>query len=327
MTSSVTGHTRRLYGGGVRIATGSPATESKDCITLVRLTGGRDDVGVVPEEVDRTVVELRTLFRTGARSVGVVTPFRSQADALEEAALASFEVDEIEALDLRIGTVHSFQGIEWDIVIGSLGLGPDDSAASWRFVEDPHLLAVFVTRARERLVFLSRLTRRTAGWYGRTWIRPIVLPGHLSLLARWALGLAPSPMSWSSPVSRSSPHVRAAGMPWTSVAHPRTKPRDRVRRPPGRSCCARAKAPRPGAQGMGSDRGLSLAVDRSAGGVGRGGSQCRPADEVRIGPRRAHAVVARRRRVRSDRTKSTRPAPTSPTAPPSMTELSFSPSS
>lgn len=68
--------------------------------------------------------------------------------------MSSFEVDELEALDLRIGTVHAFQGIKRDVVIASIGLGPDDAAASWRFVDDPHLLAVFVTRARDRLIVL-----------------------------------------------------------------------------------------------------------------------------------------------------------------------------
>ena len=32
--------------------------------------------------------------------------------------------------------------------------GPDQSGASWRFVEDPHLFAVFVTRARRHLTLV-----------------------------------------------------------------------------------------------------------------------------------------------------------------------------
>jgi len=34
------------------------------------------------------------------------------------------------------------------VVIASLGLGHTDAAGSWRFVEDRHLLSVFVTRMR-----------------------------------------------------------------------------------------------------------------------------------------------------------------------------------
>jgi hypothetical protein len=31
------------------------------------------------------------------------------------------------------------------IIIASVGIGPEESAVSWRFVEDPHLFAVFMT--------------------------------------------------------------------------------------------------------------------------------------------------------------------------------------
>jgi len=146
---------RRLYGGRVHIANRSPATESRDCVALVQLDGaGRDANGVVREEVDRVMAELQRLRAAGETSVGVVTPFRAQADALEAAALAAFDIDDVEALDLRIGTAHAFQGNERDVVIASLGLGPGDGGASWRFVEDPHLFAVFMTRARRRLLIV-----------------------------------------------------------------------------------------------------------------------------------------------------------------------------
>lgn len=145
---------RRLYGGRVEMATRRPTTESRDCVRLVRTTGTRTEAGVVHEEVDEVVAELRRLLRTGSPSVGVVTPFRAQADAIEAAVLQAFNADELESLDLRIGTVHAFQGNERDVIVASLGLGPTEAAASWRFVEDPHLFAVFVTRARKQMMLL-----------------------------------------------------------------------------------------------------------------------------------------------------------------------------
>ncbi|MBW3575552.1 MAG: hypothetical protein KY450_11895 [Actinobacteria bacterium] len=145
---------RRIYAGEVQVATRSPSTESRDCVHVVRLDGRRDEAKVVRTEVAEVVRELRRLRRAGADSVGVITPFRAQADALEEAVLDAFTADDLEALDLRVGTVHAFQGNERDVVLASLGLGPDDGPTSWRFVEDPHLFTVFVTRARRRLVLL-----------------------------------------------------------------------------------------------------------------------------------------------------------------------------
>jgi hypothetical protein len=87
-------------------------------------------------------------------SAGVVTPFRAQADALEEVILEAFSADDLAALDLRVGTVHAFQGNERDVIIASLGLGPEEGPSSWRFVEDPHLFAVLMTRARRKITIL-----------------------------------------------------------------------------------------------------------------------------------------------------------------------------
>jgi len=144
----------RLYRGELTIATRSPITDSHDCVHLVRSSGVRDDRGVVRVEIDAIVRELQRLLEAGVRSVGVITPFRPQADAIEERVLAMFDVASLERLDLRIATVHGMQGNERDIVLCSLGLGPNDRAAA-RFVEDPHLLAVMLTRARTRMVMYT----------------------------------------------------------------------------------------------------------------------------------------------------------------------------
>jgi hypothetical protein len=88
----------------------------------------------------------------------VVTPFRAQADALEAALLGEFAAEEIERLGLRSGTVHAFQGSEADVVIASLGLVDGDSPARQRFVADPNLFNVMVTRARRRMVVVTSLT-------------------------------------------------------------------------------------------------------------------------------------------------------------------------
>ena len=94
------------------------------------------------------IVELERLRAFGARIIGVVSQFRAQADALEAAVLGRFSTDDLEALDLRVGTVHAFQGNERDTVLASLGVGHEADSASWRFVEDPHLFTVLVTRSR-----------------------------------------------------------------------------------------------------------------------------------------------------------------------------------
>ncbi|WP_341250750.1 DEAD/DEAH box helicase [Euzebya pacifica] len=142
---------RELYRGEVTVATRTPLTDRQDRIEVVRVDGARNDRKVVEAEVAWVMDRLRQLRSDGLRSVGVVSPFRAQADALENAALDHLQRRGIDDLGLRIGTVHAFQGMERDVVLASLGVGADDGPRTWRFVDDPNLFAVFATRARERM--------------------------------------------------------------------------------------------------------------------------------------------------------------------------------
>jgi hypothetical protein len=141
---------RRLYVGRLEPATRTPVSTCRDCITVDRVDG-QEVEGVVPAEVAATMRHVRALHRQGAGSVGIMTPFRAQADALEAAVLAAFTADDLRAMDLRVSTVHGFQGNERDVVVLSLGVG-EDGARRWPFVDDPHLFAVLATRARKRMI-------------------------------------------------------------------------------------------------------------------------------------------------------------------------------
>ncbi|GIH15420.1 AAA domain-containing protein [Rugosimonospora africana] len=148
---------RRFYRDRIALVTRHPRNEGADLIDVVRVAGNVVD-GVNRAEVDAVVAQIRALTGDGHIDIGVVTPFRAQADALESALLAAFPVEQIEALRLRSGTVHAYQGSEADIVIVSLGLVDGDSAARRRFVADPNLFNVMVTRARRKMVVVTSLT-------------------------------------------------------------------------------------------------------------------------------------------------------------------------
>jgi hypothetical protein len=183
----------RLYGGRVKVATRSPATASVDCVEVRTVRGARDRDGVVREEVQAVLDELVALHQQGVRSVGVVTPFRAQADALEDAILEHLDAATIEVLDLRVGTVHAFQGNERDVMIVSLGVGDGGSAASWRFAEDPHLFAVMATRARRQLVIVHAADPPAGGllaeWLARA-DSPPGPPAAVPVLDEWTTSVA-----------------------------------------------------------------------------------------------------------------------------------------
>jgi hypothetical protein len=139
---------RRFYAGRISVATRHPANDSLDTIEVVH-SG---------QEVDAALAVVHKLAAAGATSIAVLSPFRKHAEALEEALLAAFPVEELERLGLRAGTVHAFQGSEAGTVVACLGLTDADSAARFRFAADPQLFNVLVTRARERMVVVTGLT-------------------------------------------------------------------------------------------------------------------------------------------------------------------------
>ncbi len=149
----ITFSSRHFYGDRLRLMTEHPSVSQRDVIDVVRVAGSRDRSGVVAEEAERILGLVAERAAAGFRSVGVVTPFRAQADAMERLARERFTPDEIEDLDLRIGTVHGFQGNERDHVFVSLAVDPSD-LGPLRFVEDPNLFNVMVTRARAGLTLV-----------------------------------------------------------------------------------------------------------------------------------------------------------------------------
>lgn len=161
---------RRFYEGRLTIATTHPRNDDRDCISVEVLDVDRVD-GVNRREIERAIEIIRerqaaTRSAGTTASIGVLSPFRSQADAIEAAIIEEFSLEDIDELDLRVGTVHGFQGCERDLLIISLGLEPGGSPNTRAFVSDPNLFNVMVTRAREEIVVLSGLPLDTPGLIG-----------------------------------------------------------------------------------------------------------------------------------------------------------------
>jgi very-short-patch-repair endonuclease len=103
------------------------------------------------EAVCNLVKRLRQGLEARSRSLGIVTPFRAQTELIAE------QLRSLDLLDgVTVGTVHTFQGDERDIMIFSpvVSRGIGDGAARW--VENPkNLINVAVTRARLALFLVA----------------------------------------------------------------------------------------------------------------------------------------------------------------------------
>ena len=165
---------RRFYNSSLHTVTRHPSNEDASYIDVSVVAGRRDTSGVNDAEVARCMTVVDDLVRTGWDSIGLMSPFRSQADALEKAVLSRFSLEDIERFGLRVGTAHGFQGSERRVVIMSWAIGPDEGAKPWQFVNQPNLFNVMVTRAQERVVVVTSMAQPPglAGDYVR-WSEPL----------------------------------------------------------------------------------------------------------------------------------------------------------
>lgn len=158
---------RRFYGGALAIATRHPADDSRDCISVRPVAGTRDGDGANRAELDEVLALIRERAGDGSgHRLGVVSPFRGHIEALEARVLAELDTATIDAVDLRIGTVHGFQGCECDVLIVSLAIDPGAPAGAMRFVADENLFNVMITRARREIVVVTSLDRDAPGVIG-----------------------------------------------------------------------------------------------------------------------------------------------------------------
>lgn len=194
---------RRFYAGRLELVTRHPRNDRADVIEVIQVSDATVINGVNRAEVDAVIDLVRAIAdECPDGGIGVITPFRAQADAVESALLATFSVEEIERLGLRSGTVHGFQGSEASVVIASLGLVDDDPPARHRFVADSNLFNVMITRARHRMAVVTAL-QSPEGIVG-DYLRYAEQPPTLD----WADDDAPD--EWVAALAR---ELRRAGVP------------------------------------------------------------------------------------------------------------------
>ncbi len=140
--------------------------------SLYRVEGTRSDQGVNAAEIDAIFEQLESLTQAEepALSIGILSPFRAQVDAIMKRLESSLRLNEwISRHDLLVGTAHSFQGEERDVMFLSLALDNESPSASFRFMEKDDVFNVSITRARiENRIFSSFGSEgRSRGLVGR----------------------------------------------------------------------------------------------------------------------------------------------------------------
>lgn len=174
-----------FYAGRLRVATDpgtmqvphgmSPGIQWTDLASELR-SGGASGC-VAPMEVDAVVRLVRTILADNSfkGTLGVVTPFRQQANRLRDAIFESgIPVETLRSAEIVVDTAHGFQGDEKDVIIFSLCGGASMPVGSLAFLrETGDLFNVAVSRARALLHVVGN----------REWARRSGIP-HIEALAR-----------------------------------------------------------------------------------------------------------------------------------------------
>ncbi len=118
----------------------------------------------VPQEGEALKRLLRTLVDSAVNpgSIRIISPFRDVVIGAERAARTT--LGEQFAKD-NVGTIHTVQGQESDIVIIVLGSAPEREGARRWAAEKPNLLNVAVSRAKRRLYVVGDRSRWQAEQY------------------------------------------------------------------------------------------------------------------------------------------------------------------
>lgn len=158
---------RHFYRGGLRVATdhealNSPQPESPAVRwvhlrgKVVRPAGGGALNGI---EAERVVAEVRSLIlgEGYAGAVGVVTPFRAQANRIRTLVHQDNELSRrLASLQFVVDTAHGFQGDERDVIFFSPVVSAGVGESTLRFLETHgNLFNVAITRARSELIVVG----------------------------------------------------------------------------------------------------------------------------------------------------------------------------
>lgn len=146
---------RAFYDERLNIMTKRPISSNKH--VEFRKCRGKRLGGVNRLEIDKIVGIIRTIvdreqdldpsLRT---TIGILSPFRKQTDAIYRAMVDNFTYEEIGAHHIMIGTAFSFQGNEREVMFISLSLDEKSVGGSYTFMNRKDVFNVSVTRARSR---------------------------------------------------------------------------------------------------------------------------------------------------------------------------------
>ena len=157
---------KEFYGNRIRIM----KQDSPDikALKLIEVPEGKVDFDATRNlpEIEAVVKCLHELIVDSERedpehpiTIGIVSPFRAQVEQLKVSVAKVLSDFMINKHQIEIGTAHTFQGDEKDIILASWAIANNSFPQSLTFLQKPNLFNVAITRAKKQMInFVSRDT-------------------------------------------------------------------------------------------------------------------------------------------------------------------------
>ena len=155
---------REFYGGRIRVMK-KDVGDSKVLETVI-VPEGKVDLDATRNlpEIEALVKRLYDIVVEDERSnpdkpvsIGVISPFRAQVEQLKVSISKVLSDHMLRKHQIEVGTAHTFQGDERDIILMSWAFAPNSFPQSLTFLQKPNLFNVAITRARSKVInFVSR---------------------------------------------------------------------------------------------------------------------------------------------------------------------------
>ncbi len=155
---------KEFYGGRIKVMKRND--NSQKVLEAVVVPDGKVDFDATRNlpEIEALVKRLHEIVVEDERknpdnpvSIGIISPFRAQVEQLKISVARVLSEHMMEKHQIEIGTAHTFQGDERDIMLISWAYANNSFPQSLIFLQKPNLFNVAITRARHKTInFISK---------------------------------------------------------------------------------------------------------------------------------------------------------------------------
>ena len=155
---------KEFYGGRIKVMRRND--NSKKVLETVVVPDGKVDFDATRNlpEIEALVKRLHEIVIEDERknpdnpvSIGIISPFRAQVEQLKISVSKVLSEHMMGKHQIEIGTAHTFQGDERDIILISWAYANNSFPQSLIFLQKPNLFNVAITRARYQMInFISK---------------------------------------------------------------------------------------------------------------------------------------------------------------------------